>query len=39
MLAWVHEGGKVIDQKGETKRIHVYGRKWNLAPASFEPIW
>ncbi len=39
LLAWVHEGGKVVDQKGETKRIHVYGRKWNLAPAGFESLW
>jgi hypothetical protein len=36
----VHEGGKVVDQKGgETKRIHVYGRKWNLGPDSFEGTW
>ena len=39
LLAWVHDGGKVVDQKGETKRIHVYGRKWNLAPAGYESVW
>lgn len=39
LLAWVHDGGKVVDQKGETRRIHVYGRKWNLAPSAFEAIW
>ena len=32
LLAWVHAGGKVYDQSGETKRIHVYGKKWNLGP-------
>jgi sodium/bile acid cotransporter 7 len=39
LLAWVHEGGSVIDLKGETKRIHVYGRKWNLAPSAYKAIW
>ncbi len=39
LLAWVHDGGKVVDQQGETKRIHVYGRKWNLAPSAFEAVW
>ena len=39
LLAWVHDGGKVVDQKGETKRIHVYGRKWNLAPSAYEVVW
>jgi len=39
LLAWVHDGGKVVDQKGETKRIHVYGRKWNLAPSAYEAVW
>lgn len=39
MLAWVHDGGKVYDQYGETKRIHVHGRKWNLAPKGYEAIW
>ncbi len=39
ILAWVHDGGKVYDQHGETKRIHVFGRKWNLAPQDYEAIW
>lgn len=39
LLAWVHDGGKVVDQKGETKRVHVYGRKWNLAPSAYEAVW
>ena len=39
LLAWLHDGGKIVDPKGETKRIHVYGRKWNLAPSSFETLW
>jgi sodium/bile acid cotransporter 7 len=39
LLGWVHAGGKVVDQEGETKRIHVYGRKWNLAPSAYEALW
>jgi len=39
LLAWVHAGGKLFDRAGETRRIHVYGRKWNLAPQDYEAIW
>ncbi len=39
MLAWLHAGGKIYDRTGETRRIHVYGLKWNLAPKDYEAIW
>ena len=39
MLAWVHDGGKIYDKNGETKRIHVYGRKWDLAPEDYETLY
>jgi sodium/bile acid cotransporter 7 len=39
MLAWVHDGGKVYDQNGETDRIHVYGRKWDLGPERYQAVW
>jgi sodium/bile acid cotransporter 7 len=39
LLAWVHAGGKVYDKSGETRRIHVYGKKWNLGPKDYEAIW
>ncbi len=39
MLAWLHAGGKIYDRAGETRRMHVYGRKWNLAPRDVEAIW
>ena len=39
LLAWVHSGGKVYDEAGETKRIHVYGEEWNLGPERYEAIW
>ena len=39
ILAWTLEGGKVYDQNGEeTNRIHVYGKKWNYAPAGYEAV-
>ena len=39
ILGWVHAGGKVYDQNGETQRIHVYGRKWNLGPKHYRGVW
>jgi sodium/bile acid cotransporter 7 len=39
ILAWVHDGGAVYDENGPTDRIHVYGPKWNLAPAAYEALW
>jgi sodium/bile acid cotransporter 7 len=39
MLAWVHEGGKVYDANGQTKRVHVYKKKWNYVPQGYEAVW
>jgi rhodanese-related sulfurtransferase len=39
VLSWAHGGGKFVDRNGnETKRVHVFGSKWNLLPAGYEPI-
>jgi sodium/bile acid cotransporter 7 len=39
ILAWTLEGGKVYDENGkETNRIHVYGKKWNYAPAGYKTV-
>lgn len=38
ILAWTLEGGKVYDARGETKRIHVYGPKWNYPPRGYEAV-
>ena len=38
LLAWVLEGGKVYDQAGETKHIHVYDEKWNYPPGGYEAV-
>ncbi len=39
LLAWVHDGGKVYNDRGESFRIHVYGRPWNLGPEGYEEVW
>jgi sodium/bile acid cotransporter 7 len=38
LLAWVLEGGKVYNDGGETRRIHVYGKKWNYPPAGYTSV-
>ena len=38
VLAWLFEGGRVYDAGGETKRVHVYGKKWNYLPKGYEPV-
>jgi rhodanese-related sulfurtransferase len=39
LLAWVHEGGKIFDASGETRRVHVYSKKWNYLPGGYEAVW
>lgn len=39
LLAWVLDGGKVYDGKGESRRIHVYGKRWNYPADGYESIW
>jgi sodium/bile acid cotransporter 7 len=39
LLAWVLEGGKVYDSHGETRRIHVYGKRWNYPARGYESVW
>ena len=38
ILAWVLEGGRVYNTSGETSRIHVYSKKWSLAPDTYEVV-
>lgn len=39
ILAWLHEGGKVVDkEEKETHRLHVYGKRWDLAPEGYKTI-
>ncbi|MHC4778366.1 MAG: TIGR00341 family protein [Planctomycetota bacterium] len=39
ILSWLHGGGKLRDDSGETRRVHVYGSKWDLAPSQWRTQW
>ena len=40
ILSWVHAGQPVVDPEGnETKRVHVYGKRWDLLPEGYEAVW
>ncbi len=44
ILAWILEGGTVYDQQDRpTRRVHVFGDRWDYAPAGWEsvkfPLW
>lgn len=38
ILAWLHAGGKVYKDGRPVKRVHVYGKKWDLAPSAYEAV-
>ena len=40
LLGWIHNGGSVVDPSGTpTRKVHVYGRKWNYLPTGYTGIW
>ena len=39
ILLWVHDGGRVFKDGKPVNRIHVYGKKWALAPEPFESVY
>jgi len=39
LLAWVLEGGRVYDANGESRRIHVYGKRWNYPADGYQAVW
>ena len=39
ILAWTHARLPLIDARGDTRRVHVYGRKWNLVASDYEGVW
>jgi rhodanese-related sulfurtransferase len=39
ILAWLHTGNPVVNENGETKKVHVYGEDWALAPSGYEMIY
>ena len=38
-LAWTHVGGALVSGDAATTRLHVYGRRWNLAADGYETVW
>lgn len=39
ILAWLHDGGEVVDADGNpVRRVHVYGSRWDLAPEGYETV-
>ena len=38
LLGWLRAGGKIYDDHGETRRVHVYGPMWNYAPSNCETV-
>ncbi len=40
VLAWAAADQPFVDAaEAPTKRVHVYGRRWNYLPAGYEPVW
>lgn len=39
VLAWAHAGQLFAGLDGETKKVHIYGKKWNLLPQGYEAVW
>lgn len=39
LLGWVHAGGPLVRGQQPVKCLHVYGRKWDLAPAEMETVY
>jgi len=40
ILGWLHAGGPLVDASGTpTRRVHVYGRTWDLAPLAYTAVW
>lgn len=39
VLAWTHIGGQLVHDGVATDRLHVYGRRWNLAADGYRTIW
>ena len=39
ILAWVHAGQDVVKGGRPTRRLHVYGPKWDLLPDGHVAVW
>jgi sodium/bile acid cotransporter 7 len=39
IVSWTHVGGELDQGGSRTRRVHVYGRKWNLVAQGYEAVW
>jgi sodium/bile acid cotransporter 7 len=40
VLLWTHAGQELVGASGQpTRRVHVYGSKWDLAADGYEAVW
>jgi sodium/bile acid cotransporter 7 len=39
ILAWTYTGKPLVNADGPTRRLHVYGKRWDLAADGYETVW
>ena len=39
VLAWTHIRGQLVQDGVATDRVHVFGRRWNLAADGYRTVW
>ena len=39
LLAWTHAGGELAEGSSPTRKLHVFGPRWNLAADGYEGVW
>lgn len=39
ILAWTHVDGRLVDERGPTRRVHVWGPPFRLQAEGYEPVW
>lgn len=39
LLAWMLHQGGLVNDKGETRQVHVFGKDWDYSAAGYIPTW
>lgn len=39
LLAWSHIKGKLVNKQGETNKVHVFNRRWQLTAGNYQSVW
>jgi len=39
LLSWSHVGGRLTNGTKDTRKIHVFGRQWQLTSSAYESVW